>query len=263
LGICLCSTIRGMPGDRPSRSLDASLVIPTCVLRLEASWHARISSPPVEPPVLVLWFNQVTRPVLWWTTANPTCRLWSWAATLHRVLSTTSSCFSCQHVARTWPRWPPGPSSLLVSPLLGGPARHQPFALALHLNQRKSSHNLHLQYSANSQSTPHCQSLIIARSDHPPVLGCSGPQSPPWWVHWKHTKVTNSKKREKEKKRTKNSDKWSKVKQMPRKDHLRERKSRSPKASATTRHNRDKMLPNCRLLKMRQKGSTPLTKEHN
>jgi hypothetical protein len=54
--------------------------------------------------------------------------------------------------------------SLLVSPLLRGPARPRPFAPALHLHQHKSSHNLHLQYSAKSQSTPCCQSLIIARS---------------------------------------------------------------------------------------------------
>jgi hypothetical protein len=57
-------------------------------------------------------------------------------------------------------------SGLLVSPLPGGPARHRPFAPALHLHQRKSSCNLHLQYSAQSQSTPRCQSLIAARSDH-------------------------------------------------------------------------------------------------
>jgi hypothetical protein len=67
-------------------------------------------------------------------------------------------------------------SGLLVSPLLEGPARHRPFAPALHLHQRKSSRNLHLQYSAKSQSTPCCQSLITARSDHPRVLRCSGPQ---------------------------------------------------------------------------------------
>jgi hypothetical protein len=68
-------------------------------------------------------------------------------------------------------------SGLLVSPLLGGPARHRPFTPTLHLHQRKSSRNLHLQYSAKSQSTPCCQSLITIRSDHPPVLGRSGPQS--------------------------------------------------------------------------------------
>jgi hypothetical protein len=68
---------------------------------------------------------------------------------------------------------------LLVSPLLEGSTRPRPFALALHLHQRKSSRNLHLQYLAKSHSTSRCQSLITARSDHSHVLGRSGPQSPP------------------------------------------------------------------------------------
>jgi hypothetical protein len=51
---------------------------------------------------------------------------------------------------------------------------------------------------------------------------------------------------------------WSKAK----KRSLELDKSWSPKAMATTRHNRDKMLQNCQLLK-RQKGSTPSAKEHN
>jgi hypothetical protein len=116
-------------------------------------------------------------------------RLWSWVATLHRLLSTTSSCFSCHYAARTRSRSATGSikPSLLVSPLLGGPARLRPFAPILHLHQRKSSHNLHLQYLAKSQSTPHCQSLFTPGSDHPLALGCSGPQSPRWWVHWQHT----------------------------------------------------------------------------
>jgi hypothetical protein len=67
-------------------------------------------------------------------------------------------------------------SGILVSPLLGGSARHRPFAPTLHPHQRTSSRNLHLQYSAKSQSTPRCQSLITARRDHPPVLGRSSPQ---------------------------------------------------------------------------------------
>jgi hypothetical protein len=87
--------------------------------------------------------------------------------------------------------------SLLVSPLFGGPTGHRPFALALHMHQRKSSRNLHLQYLAKRKSTPCCQSLITARSDHPPLLGRFDPQSPPRWVHWQHTQVTNSEKREK------------------------------------------------------------------
>jgi hypothetical protein len=40
-------------------------------------------------------------------------------------------------------------------------------------------------------------------------------------------------------------------------------KSQSPKARAMARHNRDKMLKTCRLLKVRQKGSTPSAKEHD
>jgi hypothetical protein len=67
-------------------------------------------------------------------------------------------------------------SGLLVSPLLRGPTRHRPFTPTLHLHQRKSSHNLYL-YLAKSQSTPLCQSLITARSDHPSVLGHSGPHT--------------------------------------------------------------------------------------
>jgi hypothetical protein len=41
LGICLRSPIGRMPGDRTSHSLDASLVIPTRVLRFEASGAVR------------------------------------------------------------------------------------------------------------------------------------------------------------------------------------------------------------------------------
>jgi hypothetical protein len=55
------STIGRMPGDRTSLSLNANLAIPTRVLRFEASRRTRIPSPPAEPPVLVLWLNQVTR----------------------------------------------------------------------------------------------------------------------------------------------------------------------------------------------------------
>jgi hypothetical protein len=36
-------------------------------------------------------------------------RPWFWGST--KKLSMTSSCCSCHHAARTWPRWPPGPSN--------------------------------------------------------------------------------------------------------------------------------------------------------
>jgi hypothetical protein len=66
-------------------------------------------------------------------------------------------------------------SGLLVSLLLGGPARHRPFAPTLHLHQRKSSRNLHLQYwprvsphhVANHSSQP---GATIHRSSDAPVL---------------------------------------------------------------------------------------------
>jgi hypothetical protein len=74
--------------------------------------------------------------------------------------------------------------SLLVCPLLGGPARHRSFVPALHLLQRKSSRNLHLQYSAKSLSIPCCESLITTRSDHPPVLGRSRPHPCITMVAW-------------------------------------------------------------------------------
>jgi hypothetical protein len=38
-----------------------------------------------------------------------------------------------------------------------------------HLHQHQSSRNLHMQYLAKNQSTPHCQSLITPGSDLPPV----------------------------------------------------------------------------------------------
>jgi hypothetical protein len=56
------------------------------------------------------------------------------------------------------------------------PHRLRPFVPAQYLHQRKSSRDLHLQYSTKSQSAPRRQSLITLRSDHPPVLGHSGPQ---------------------------------------------------------------------------------------
>jgi hypothetical protein len=72
--------------------------------------------------------------------------------------------------------------SLLVSPLLGGPTRHRPFALALHMHRRKSSPTC----TCNTQQrvSPHHVvnhssqlGVTIHRSSDAPVLifgaGCS------------------------------------------------------------------------------------------
>jgi hypothetical protein len=165
------STIGRMPGDRTSLSLDASLAIPMRVLRFEASRHAQIPSPPDEPPVSVLWLNQVTRRV-----QTPVVCHYPTPTPVHDfVLLFLPPCGTHLTPLATGSLKP----ILLVSPLLGGPARHRPLALAIHMHQCKSNRNLHLQYSAKNQSTPRCQSLITARSDHPPVLRCSGPHT--WW----------------------------------------------------------------------------------
>jgi hypothetical protein len=59
-----CSTSSSSHGH----AVVADCVLPTQAMRsrhassgIEASGHARIPSPPAQPPVLVLWLNQVTR----------------------------------------------------------------------------------------------------------------------------------------------------------------------------------------------------------
>jgi hypothetical protein len=97
------------------------------------------------------WFCGVNQP-------NPVCRLWLWAATLHRF----HLGFEAQPRNRTRllaflatmrpaldPVRPPGPSSRAY--------------LSLHSSEA-------------TQSTPHCQWLITPRSDNPQVLGRSSPQ---------------------------------------------------------------------------------------
>jgi hypothetical protein len=142
---------------------------------IEASRRTLIPSPPAEPSVLVLWINQVSRRFC--GELPQTSR----ADFGREPLPCTGSDRVLLFLPPCGPHLTPLAtgsleSGLLVSPLLGGPARQRPFAPTLHLHQHKSSRNLHLQYSAKSQSTPRCQSLITTRSDHPPVLGRSGPQ---------------------------------------------------------------------------------------
>jgi hypothetical protein len=101
---------------------------------------------PTEPLVLVLWLNQVTRRFYGEPPQTPhadfgreplpctgsDCRLHlAFLATMRSTLDLLAT-GSLK-------------LSLLVSPLLGGPARHRPFMPALYLHQRKSNRNLHLQ----------------------------------------------------------------------------------------------------------------------
>jgi hypothetical protein len=145
---------------------------------IEASLRAWLPSLAVEPSVLVLWLNQVTRrfsgeppqtphadfghePLPYNGSDRRLCL--AFLATMRPALNPAD-----HRVPRVRPICLSTPRS---------PTRHRPLKPTLHLHQRNSSRNLHLQYSAKSQSTPHCQTLITARSDHPPVLGRSGPQA--------------------------------------------------------------------------------------
>jgi hypothetical protein len=123
LGICLHSTIGRMPIDHTSRSLDASLAIPTRVLRQSPLMTWLLRSP---GSTLVLWLNQeavhrlhlavlaTMRPAL-----DPAG---------HRVPRTKPTC-----LFHTW-----------------RPHRQRPFALVLHLHHHESSRNLHLHYLAKN-----------------------------------------------------------------------------------------------------------------
>jgi hypothetical protein len=203
LGICLHSTIGRMPSDHSSRSLDASLAIPTRVLRFEASGALRPQTGQTGSPnrsgrfrpnsharssASALWLSRVTRwfsdeppqtpwtwcslrqsPLMTWLPRSPgsTLVLWLNQETVHRlhlvVLATMRP--ALDPAGHRVPRTKP--TCLLHT---WRPHRQWPFALVLHLHQHESSRNLHLQYLAKNQSTQRCQSLITQGSDHPPVL---------------------------------------------------------------------------------------------
>jgi hypothetical protein len=113
----------------------------------------------------------------------------------------TSSCCSCHHAARTWLRWPPGPSNeaYLSSPHLEAspattigacsspaptPVKPQPAPAIL----RQESVHTTLSITHHTRKRP----STGPRTTH-------GPQSPPWWAHWQHPHESN--KREKKMKR--------------------------------------------------------------
>jgi hypothetical protein len=127
-------------------------VLPTQALRsrhvsagTKASRHTLIPSPPAEPPVLVLWLNQVTRQFSGerpqTSRVDSSCEPLPCTGSDRRLrLAFLPPCGLHLTPLATGSL----ESGLLVSPLLGGPARHRPFTPTLHLHQRKSSCNLHL-----------------------------------------------------------------------------------------------------------------------
>jgi hypothetical protein len=138
---------------------------------IEASQCARIPSPPAEPPIFVLWLNQVTR---WFCGESPQTPCVDYPAPTpihdfvllflppcdphlipfdHRVHRAEPTCLSTPRrprKAKTF-RSRSSPAPMQIKP--------QPAPVIL----------------GKSHSTPRCQSLITPGSDHPPVLGRSGP----------------------------------------------------------------------------------------
>jgi hypothetical protein len=186
-----------MPGNRNLLSLDASLAIPTCVLRFEdfglrrrapvrPVWHC--CSTVFESSVLALWINQGTQwfsgeppetprarcslrqsPLMTWLPSSPGSTL------VFRLNQETVHDFILLFMPPCGPHLTPLATgslerSLLVFSTPGGLTGDDLFVLVLHLHQHQSSRNLHQQYLAKNQSTQHCQSLITQGSDHPPVL---------------------------------------------------------------------------------------------
>jgi hypothetical protein len=137
----------------------------------------------------------------------------STASTLHRLRSTTSSCFSCHHAARTWPYWRPGPSSQAY--------------LSLHSSETPQRIDLSrpLFTCTNANQAATCTLSITHHIQERPSTGPRTLQSSISPLMSALTTHTNNQFREKRKRKKwkKNSNKWSKAKQKPRKDHLSEK----------------------------------------
>jgi hypothetical protein len=170
-------TIGRMPDERTSRSLDARLAkLNACPpLRGFSARPDPISAPRASGLGFV---GQPSNPIIFCEPPQ-TPRVDS----SHEPLPCTGSCpqLHLAFLATMRPaldpaghRVPRAEPTCLSTPRR--PRKAKTFLARLHQHQRKSSCNLHLQFSAKSQSTPHCQSLITPRSDHPPVVGRSSPQ---------------------------------------------------------------------------------------
>jgi hypothetical protein len=106
-----CTNPRNKPQTIPKRKQEAKdLAIWNSSGELSAVTWRTVHGHYAEPPVLVLWLNQVTRQFFGEPSQTP-C-----ADSGHEPLPFTGSVdnfvlVSCHHAAHTWPRWPPGPSS--------------------------------------------------------------------------------------------------------------------------------------------------------
>jgi hypothetical protein len=109
----------------------------------------------------------------------------------------TSSRYSCHHAARTWLRWPPGPSNqaYLSSPHLEASPTTTFCACSSHAPTPVKPQPAH---AILSQESVHTTLPITHHTRKRPFTGprtTHGPQSPPWWVHWKQPQIVTREKR--------------------------------------------------------------------
>jgi hypothetical protein len=242
----------GCPATTTLLSLDASLAIPTRVLRFEVSelrrrtpvwsycnfvfgFRSWLCGSTKEPSGFLVnhWKPRELGVASanrhsWLSSHVVLARPWFWGST--KKLSMTSFCCSCHHAACTWLHWPLGLSNeaYLSSPHLEAslattfracsspaptPVKSQP-APAI-LGQELVDTMLSITHHTRKRS------YTGPRTTH-------GPQSPPWWVHWQHTHIVIWEKRKRKETNKRNSNKWSKAKQRQRERSLEENKSRTP-----------------------------------
>jgi hypothetical protein len=109
----------------------------------------------------------------------------------------TLSCCSCHHVARTWPRWPPGPSN---EAYLSSPHLEASPAMTFHASPSPAPTWVKSQPAPAilSQELVQTTLSITHHTRKRPSTGprtTHGPQSPPWWVHWQHPHIVTREKR--------------------------------------------------------------------
>jgi hypothetical protein len=203
LGICLLSTIGRMPGDCTSRSLDASLAIPTRVLRFEASGALRPQTGQTSSPnrsgrfwpdshtrslASTLWLNRVTRwfsgeprqtPRTWCSLRQSPLMIWlprSLGSTLVLWLNKeTVLDFILSFLPPCGPHLTPRATGSLEPSLPvfftpGGLTSNNLSRLFFTCTNTSQAATCTCNYLAKDQCTQRCQSLITPGSNHPPVL---------------------------------------------------------------------------------------------
>jgi hypothetical protein len=120
-----------------------------------------------------------------------------WFSGSTKKLSMTSSCCSCHHAARTWPRWPLGPSN---ETYLSSPHLEASPATTFRACSSPAPTPVKTQPASSilSQESVHTTLSITHHTMRRPSTSpwtTHGPQSPHWWLHWQHPHLVTREKR--------------------------------------------------------------------